>query len=117
MCIKTALIKLTSENSHKGEEMTDLPEAGAFIIMVSDSTSVGTHSVFFACKTNGKAAVITRPITAIGATPELPTITWPNGSRPYLKYLVSPQDEEERTYIVNIIGGLDRENGLGSPTR
>ena len=104
MAVKSGIVTLTNSDYAVGVEITDLPDFGAFMILVSDTVGAGTQSIFMACKTSGKSAVIMRPVTAVGTTPELPTITWAEGHRPRLKYIISPQDDEDRAYMVTIIG-------------
>lgn len=115
MTCKSSRITLSGSEPHVPVEITDLPESGAFVILVSDELDCGTRSIFFLCKTSGKSAVISRPITSIGTTPELPTVTWANGHRPQLKFLITPHDQEDRTYIVTIIGQCGGGGGEGDP--
>lgn len=104
MAVKSGIVTLTSSDYAVGVEITDLPDVGAFMILVSDTVDTGTQSIFLACKSGGKSAVIMRPVTAVGTTPELPTITWASGHRPRLKYVIAPHDEEDREYMVTIVG-------------
>ena len=96
---------LNREIAKGGVEISGIPETGSCIILVSDTVNTGTNTIFMACKTKGKPAIITRPVTAVGVTPEVPTITWCEGKRPALKYLISPHDEEDRAYVVTVIAG------------